>query len=540
MKKILYYCFALAALLPSCSSDIENSSIVNNVHSGNVVLSAEDYVFEDGTRTSLTNKNSVISFAWSDGETIGVFPVAPTTNCQAMQTVKADGESLVAEFNGAGWALLQGNTYAAYSPFDWDAMACTTYSDVRVFMDYQTQVGNANLDHIGESYDYMYAKATVPTDGGTVNFAFKHIGAIIMLQLSMPEDAEWDCVTLMSKESVFTTACHMNVSDGTLKGEFLSKSMRLDLEDVAGKDLTLYMIVLPCETGDMKLTVTSTTGKEYIAELAGKTLQAGRAYRWTASPRGKTVHEGEVPSSVQTVDLGLPSGLKWANMNVGATSVSGYGHYFAWGEVTGCQCVSEDECVPAVMDEYYDTWGFVTNDNYVEGAPKSDYGSWDYYKWYNGGSRYVYYKYKYVHSSKSVLDKDDDAANYNWGDGWRMPTDSEMDELVKNCYWAWTDNYDGTGVAGRIAYKAKSDVDKGVYRSEASNNYTLSDTHIFLPAAGCRGSSSFGTAGICGYYWSARQCGDYEMSCDLRFSESFVRTYSCEANFGMPVRAVHE
>ena len=38
-------------------------------------------------------------------------------------TVKADGESLVAEFNGAGWALLQGNTYAAYSPFDWDAMA---------------------------------------------------------------------------------------------------------------------------------------------------------------------------------------------------------------------------------------------------------------------------------------------------------------------------------------------------------------------------------------------------------------------------------
>jgi len=35
------------------------------------------------------------------------------------------------------------------------------------------------------------------------------------------------------------------------------------------------------------------------------------------------------------VDLGLPSGLKWVNKNIGATGITDYGQYFAWGEVQG-------------------------------------------------------------------------------------------------------------------------------------------------------------------------------------------------------------
>ena len=35
------------------------------------------------------------------------------------------------------------------------------------------------------------------------------------------------------------------------------------------------------------------------------------------------------------VDLGLPSGLKWANMNIGATKETDYGLYFQWGETVG-------------------------------------------------------------------------------------------------------------------------------------------------------------------------------------------------------------
>ncbi len=35
----------------------------------------------------------------------------------------------------------------------------------------------------------------------------------------------------------------------------------------------------------------------------------------------------QTPSDVETVDLGLPSGTLWANMNLGATSVTEYGNY---------------------------------------------------------------------------------------------------------------------------------------------------------------------------------------------------------------------
>jgi hypothetical protein len=45
-------------------------------------------------------------------------------------------------------------------------------------------------------------------------------------------------------------------------------------------------------------------------------------------PDGKGVHEGH-----EFVDLGLPSGLKWAAYNVGAESPEQSGDYFAWGEV---------------------------------------------------------------------------------------------------------------------------------------------------------------------------------------------------------------
>ena len=34
----------------------------------------------------------------------------------------------------------------------------------------------------------------------------------------------------------------------------------------------------------------------------------------------------------EAVDLGLPSGTKWASWNVGATKPEDYGGYYSWGE----------------------------------------------------------------------------------------------------------------------------------------------------------------------------------------------------------------
>lgn len=151
------------------------------------------------------------------------------------------------------------------------------------------------------------------------------------------------------------------------------------------------------------------------------------------------------------VDLGLPSGTKWATMNVGADSPEDYGDYFAWGETT----------------------------------TKSTY-SWSTYKWCNGSSSSMT---KYCVSSsygtvdnKTTLDLSDDAAYVNWGSSWRMPTDEELNELRTNCTWTWTTQ---NGVKG---YK---------FTSKIYGN------SIFLPAAGYCGNSGLGDAGSYGHYWSS-------------------------------------
>ena len=160
------------------------------------------------------------------------------------------------------------------------------------------------------------------------------------------------------------------------------------------------------------------------------------------------------------VDLGLPSGLKWATMNVGANCPEEYGDYFAWGET----------------------------------APKDDY-DWNTYKWataaYNAEYDYWYLETltKYntnsnygIVDNKTTLDPADDVAAANWGGRWRMPTDDEWTELRENCTWTWTTL---NGVNG---YEVKS---------KANGNT------IFLPAAGYRRYDYLYNAGNYGYCWSS-------------------------------------
>ncbi|MBO5974130.1 MAG: CotH kinase family protein, partial [Paludibacteraceae bacterium] len=150
------------------------------------------------------------------------------------------------------------------------------------------------------------------------------------------------------------------------------------------------------------------------------------------------------------VDLGLPSGIKWATYNVGATSPEEYGDYFAWGET----------------------------------EPKDYYWNSS-YKWGNGkATKYCTDSDDGVVDNKTILELEDDAAYANWGGNWRMPTEEEIVELVytNNCTWEWITK---NGVNG---YKVTSKVN---------------GNSIFLPAAGFRTTGSFEEVGSYGCYWSS-------------------------------------
>ena len=203
-----------------------------------------------------------------------------------------------------------------------------------------------------------------------------------------------------------------------------------------------------------------------------------------------TQASAQAPADVQAVDLGLPSGLKWASCNVGATTPDGYGDYFAWGET----------------------------------APKADY-SWETYKYANGASdKLTKYcsKARYGDNdftdNKTVLEPEDDAAHVNWGEDWRMPTHAEWTELRENCTWTWTTQ---NGVNGyQVTSKANSN-------------------SIFLPAAGDRYGTSLSDAGSDGYYSSA-SLNDYTPSnawC-LRFASGYMYGDNFPRHGGRPVRPV--
>ena len=216
---------------------------------------------------------------------------------------------------------------------------------------------------------------------------------------------------------------------------------------------------------------------------------------------GTTPGGGETPSTMEYVDLGLPSGLKWAKCNLGASKPSDYGDYYAWGET----------------------------------APKEDY-DWATYKWMQAGQSDSKYITKYtiadgetegiwydssgafIGDNKTALDAADDAATANLGSPWRMPTTGEIQELIDKCTWAWTKQ---DGVDG--------------YQVDGPNGNA-----IFLPAAGYNDGSVLEEAGSRGHYWSSSLSAsgsDYALS--FRFSSSGgIDYYSNFRYCGVPVRPV--
>ena len=98
------------------------------------------------------------------------------------------------------------------------------------------------------------------------------------------------------------------------------------------------------------------------------------------------------------VDLNLPSGLKWATMNVGATEPTGFGKYYSWGETVA----GGEEDITNVRNYNYNS-----KNSYVK-----SYYDWTTYKWSASSNGSGFSKYGI---NKKTLDPIDDAATQNWG-----------------------------------------------------------------------------------------------------------------------------
>lgn len=104
---------------------------------------------------------------------------------------------------------------------------------------------------------------------------------------------------------------------------------------------------------------------------------------------------GVPKETMEYVDLGLPSGIKWAKCDLGETSPEKYGDGYGWGE----------------------TWTKT---------------SWEYYYYFTDIVKGQFTKYD-SRDKRFFLEKEDDVAYLRLGEGWRYPTWNEVQELYDNC-----------------------------------------------------------------------------------------------------------
>lgn len=515
MKKVFFLQMATIMLFASCGSDNDDSQPTGSTTSGfngKVELGVNDFILVDDTRSSLKFDGNKISFDWGNADAVGVLQISPKGKSQTYQLLSNGTKtSSYTTFDGSNWSLCRGNIYSIYYPFQSDV--ASDYMTIPIDMVGQVQDGNTSLNHIAKGYDYMYATATVPEEANA-SFNFNHVISIVQLNVTMPVSASWKSVSLSANDNVFVTKATMNISNGQVSSTERASSVTLYLNNIstttAYETLTLYLAVLPTTTGELTISAISDEGKTYSASLNSKTFVSGYAYSLAATLNAPLFVCDGIKDGYAYVDLGLS--VKWATMNVGATTITGYGSHYAWAETQ--------------TKSYY----YAENNKYYD----------------NNTLKYT----KYNNTDKiTTLEKMDDVAAVSWGGSWRIPKASELKELVNNCYWVWTDNYNNSTVAGYIIYKAKSPSDKGEYvaYSTPSSDYSLSDTHIFLPASGHYEKNQYLYAGSAARYWSASLYGSvaHGLVNVLTFSKnnrSVVanNTNQCDRRFGNCVRAVYE
>ena len=275
-------------------------------------------------------------------------------------------------------------------------------------------------------------------------------------------------ITLFVLTLVALTANAQSTLKGDVNGdgEVNVTDVTMIVEYVMGQHNSSFIVANADVNGDGSITVTD------VAEAVNTILDGNGGNTpqfYLTCPDSNHPH---------LIDLGLPSGMKWACCNVGATKPEEYGGYYAWGEVQ--------------EKNYYDWTTYIHCD-----------GSWN--TCYYLGSDITGTQY--------------DVAHYRWGGSWVMPSREQQDELRNNCTYTWT---------------TLNGVNGGQFTG--SNGGT-----IFLPAAGCRRDESLIYAGEVGNYWSSTQHASYsEIAYSLSFYSysAYWRAGSDGRLYGLSVRPV--
>ena len=218
---------------------------------------------------------------------------------------------------------------------------------------------------------------------------------------------------------------------------------------------------------DARITTTAITNPTYILGSANANLNsiAPITVANLASVLGAIRESQEL-----IVDLGLPSGRKWATHNIDVTMQNGFTKsiyqyecsFFSWGNTFGINPIS--------TSAFSYNWGTGNDGTYASTPGASLTG--------NAGLGY-------------------DAAFTNFGNSWRLPTTEDFAELFNPSNTKYVDA-SGTEIADATNKLTTINGITGICLMSKANGKT-----IFFPCSGYGGGTSWGSRGSYGGYWSS-------------------------------------
>lgn len=469
---------ALVLAMVSCTDSLSNQSLWDS----GVMATLPSYSDKSATKVEFTN--GLANFLWSNGDCIGICRSSSSANGTAAFTLLKGG-STVGNFINDAFSLLPNTEYCAFYPF----AASATSSSFPVNIVTQIQNGNNNVSHIGP-FNYMSAKFTTDANG-KASFTFSNIGAVIQVHFTADSEDTYQSLSITSDGAPFTIRATYNLSSETLTQPFTHETFRVSFGEGGmhvynGEAVTVSAVILPCDLSQSTLTFTvnnaSGVAKEF--SLAGFAFTKGKLYHFYENDSKGNPPYGGCPDGhhPHAIDLGLPSGTLWSCMELGAETPLEPGFTYSWGQTAYAQKNGSGWDNYEFMDESYNNEYGITKyqiaDNSSDGV------------WYNADG-------VFIGDNKTTLEMQDDAVRQNWGGAWRMPTKEEAEELLTYAFLGTSYDYYGVRNGGPVLYKKK-----------ASGNYTLWDTHIFIPSSSLRGfwtSSLYSdTRSAYHFNWSSR------------------------------------
>ena len=474
----------LALGLTSCQSELAELT----PSGGERIILTATQDDDAGTRTYLRNDKQVV---WGEGDALSVFDARGIN--QPFELTNGFGKT-TAKFEGIVTPRSVTKYYAVYPYSESYAISDGTVTGV-VLPSSQTAVAGG--------FDKAAAIMTCHTTSG--NLPFKQLCAFV--QITTESAAKKIVFKTNGTESLAGTLSVAIDEEGIGSATVTSGGTgTVTLVPASGETSiaagTYLIAVLPGTLASgFTMECVGTDGNELVRSYNGSTSVLSRAAvinmgtasvanGWTSQAYHECTHtyalgayaptanNGTGEAGTDWVDLGISVGGKkilFATRNLGAEHEYDYGDYYAWG-ATEPWCTGYDQngttltasTAAAYLSRH---WQDGKSAGYAQAnAP------------FYSGSAYTKYT-----ATPATLAAEDDAASVQWGADWRMPTTEEMQALYDNTTSTWTDNYNNTGIKGRI-FTGKGD---------------YANSSLFLPAAGYFDGTSYYYGGSDGYYWSS-------------------------------------